>query len=153
MWKLCFTGFQHQGQEMRPGITNEKRQRLFFTGNPLIQEQHHDGKMTAVDPVTAETLRPYMHSDHQGSVDVWLFSGGCTEALFHYGIVLCFLYRFQVSVTEMALVFAPCAVFWSAVGIGSLVMREGIFSVITFPVFVQTALKLCSQGCSSWFLI
>lgn len=64
--------------------------------------------MAAVDPLTAETLIPYMHSDHQGYIDVWLFSGGCSKALFHYGLVLYFLSRFKVFVTLDFLLPVQC---------------------------------------------
>lgn len=83
-----------------------------------------------------------MVCDHQGSVDVRLVSGGSTTTLFHCGAVLCFLYRFKLSGTEGSWFFAPCAMFWSAVGIGLLGKREGTFNMIRFPMFNQTALKL-----------
>lgn len=45
------------------------------------------------------------------------FSTGNSEAVLHYDVMLCFLYRFKVSETEMVLDFALYVVFWSGVGI------------------------------------
>lgn len=108
--------------------------------------------MTAVvrDPLRAETLITCMHSDHQSSVDIWLFSGDSTKALFQYGIVLCFLYRLKVSVTKMALGFAPCAVFWLAIGIGLFGGERRDLQYDQIPSVYSDCFKtMCSQGCSS----